>query len=150
MVIYLGADHRGAELKNRVAEFIKNQGYEIADLSPAPQPGDDYPDIAAAVAEKVAAEAETARGIVFCASGAGVDIVANKFKGIRSVLGLNPDQVFDARHDDDANILALAADFENPEEAGKLVQVFIQTPFAGEERFVRRLQKIKAIEERNR
>lgn len=147
MVIYFGADHRGTDLKNALIAFVKGLGYEAVDTYPNAQPDDDYPDIAGVVAKKVAEDTQNNRGIVLCGSGAGVDIAANKVRGIRAVLGLNPDQVFDARHDDDANVLALAADFEEPDAASAMARVFINTPFSGEERFVRRLKKIREIEE---
>jgi len=146
MVIYFGADHRGAELKNNLLAVVKSFGYEVLDTYPAPTPDDDYPDVAGVVAKKVAEDPQNGKGIVLCASGAGVDIAANKVHGIRCVLGLSPDQVYDARHDDDVNVLALAAAFTDPEIASAMVKVFLSTPFGEEERFRRRIQKIKEIE----
>ena len=148
MVIYFGADHGGFELKGRLMAFVKGMGYETADMGDtAPNPDDDYPDFAAKVAEKVSADPANARGILICRSGAGVDIVANKFKGVRSALATTPDQAYDGRHDDDANVLSLAADFTSPEDAERIVKVFLGTPFGGDARFERRLGKIKEIEE---
>lgn len=150
MVVYFGADHGGFELKEHLKVFVKDLGYEIADLGNTVfDKNDDYPDFAAAVAAKVAAEQANAKGILVCRSGAGVDIVANKFDGVRSVLGASPDQVYDARHDDDVNILSLDSGFVLPEDAEKMVQVFMQTPFGSEERYKRRLDKIKDIEKKN-
>ncbi len=146
MVIYFGSDHRGTALKDNLLAFVKNLGYEVLDTYPTPSPDDDYPDVAGIVGKKVAEDPVNSRGVVLCGSGAGVDIAANKVRGIRAVLGLNPDQVYDARHDDDVNILALAASFEEPEAAQAMVRVFLNTPFSGEERFVRRIEKIKEIE----
>lgn len=147
MVIYFGADHRGAALKDQVLQFTKSLGYEVFDVHPQASPEDDYPDIASIVAKKVAEDPANGRGVVVCASGAGVDITANKVKGIRCALGLSTDQVFDARHDDDVNVLAFASDFQDAEQAGAMMKVFLSTPFAGEERFVRRLKKIHDIED---
>jgi ribose 5-phosphate isomerase B len=147
MVIYFGADHRGAFLKAQLAEFAKSLGYEVFDVHPVNTPDDDYPDIASTVAKKVAEDPLHGRGIVLCGSGAGADIAANKVKGIRAVLGLNPDQVFDARHDDDANVLAFASNFTEAEAAESMIRVFLNTPFSGEERFVRRINKIREIED---
>jgi ribose 5-phosphate isomerase B len=146
MIIYFGADHRGVNLKNDLLAFVKGLGYEVLDVYPNPIPEDDYPDVAGAVAKKVAEDPENGRGVVICASGAGMDIAANKVRGIRAALGLGPDQIFDARHDDDVNILALASDFEEAGAAEAIVRVFLNTPFSGEERFQRRIQKIKEIE----
>jgi ribose 5-phosphate isomerase B len=147
MIIYFGADHRGANLKNSLITFVKGLGYETLDTYPTAAPDDDYPDIAGVVAKKVAEDTANGRGIVLCGSGAGVDIAANKVRGIRAVLGINPDQVYDARHDDDVNVLALAADFEEADAAGAMVRVFLNTPFSNEERFQRRLRKIREIED---
>lgn len=150
MVVYFGADHGGFELKERLKIFVKDLGYEIADMgNTVLDPADDYPDFAAAVATKVAAEQGSSKGILLCRSGAGMDIAANKFDGVRSVLGVSPDQVYDARHDDDVNVLSLDSGFVQPEEAEKMVRVFMQTPFGAEERYERRLDKIKDIEEKN-
>jgi ribose 5-phosphate isomerase B len=150
MVIYFGADHGGFELKERLKNFVKGLGYEISDMGNAVMdPADDYPDFAALVAAKVAAEQGNAKGILVCRSGAGVDIVANKFKGVRSVLGVTPDQVYDAVHDDDTNVLSLDSGFLQPEDAEKMVRVFMQTQFGTDERYKRRLDKIKEIEKKN-
>jgi ribose 5-phosphate isomerase B len=147
MVVYLGADHRGFELKRSIYRFLVDSGYEVEDVTPQKSEGDDYPDVAAKVAKKVHNNLEQSRGIAICASGAGVDIVANKFRKIRSVLGFSNDQVFDARHDDNVNILSLSADFTDYETAKNLVKIFLETKFEEkEERFKRRLQKILEIE----
>lgn len=147
MVIYLGADHRGYELKRSILRYLVDSGYEAEDLTPQLAEGDDYPDVAAKVARKVHGNLGQARGILICGSGAGVDVVANKFRKVRSVLGFTPDQVFDARHDDNANILSLAADFTDYDTAKNLVRIFLETKFEEkEERFQRRLQKILEIE----
>ena len=107
---------------------------------------DDYPDFAKLVAKKVSLDYENSRGILICGSGAGVDIVANKFVNVRSALAISSDQIYDARHDDNVNVLSIAADFTKKEDAEKIVRTFIATPFAKEERFVRRLDKISQIE----
>lgn len=147
MVVYFGADHGGFELKERLKPFVKNIGYEIVDMGAATlDKNDDYPDFAAKVAAKVGADPANSRGIVFCHSGAGVDMTANKFKEVRSTLGLSADQIYDARHDDDMNVLAVAAGFTVPEDAEKMVKVFLETPFGSEERYKRRLEKIRKIE----
>ena len=147
MIIYLGADHRGFELKDRIKNLLREHGYEIIDLS-APQltPEDDYPDYAAAVARQVGTAPEQRRGILICSSGVGMDIVANKFRNIRAGLALSADHVYQARKDDDVNILVLPADFIKLEDADKIVQAFLATPFAGDARFRRRLEKIYQIE----
>lgn len=147
MVIYIGADHRGFELKENLKNFLKAKGYQVVDLGAASyDKDDDYPDFAQAVARKVSLDYENARGILVCASGVGVDVVANKFRNVRSALAATPDQAFDARNDDDANVLSLAAEYLKPEEAQKIITVWLETPFAAEERFRRRLEKISKLE----
>ncbi|MGC9968550.1 MAG: RpiB/LacA/LacB family sugar-phosphate isomerase [Minisyncoccia bacterium] len=147
MTIYLGADHRGFNLKERLKQELKNEGYDVVDCGAAELvPDDDYPDYASAVAAKVAAAPEVGRGIVICGSGFGTDIVANKFDGVRAGLAMSADHAYQGRHDDDLNVLALAAGFVDEAAALNIVKVFLTTPFAKEERYARRLQKIGKIE----
>lgn len=148
MNIYIGADHRGFELKSRLEAELKNQGYTVIDVGDEKLIAeDDYTDFARAVAENVAQDTVNRRGIVICGSGFGVDIAANKVKGIRAALAMSPDHISQGRHDDDVNVLAIAADFIGADDASKMVKVFLATPFAKEERYVRRLKKIGDIEE---
>jgi ribose 5-phosphate isomerase B len=147
MIIYIGADHKGFYLKEALKQSLKDDGYEIIDLGDSEEKkDDDYPDFARAVAEKVAGTGGEVRGIVICGSGIGVDVVANKFSGVRSALAISADQVRDGRHDDDVNVLSLAADFTKPEDALGIVKVFLSTPFKKEERYSRRLGKIAELE----
>jgi ribose 5-phosphate isomerase B len=148
MIIYIGADHRGFYLKETLKSALKSDGYEVIDLGNSEgDPNDDYPDFAAAVAEKVAGTDSEVRGIVVCGSGIGVDIVANKFAGVRSALAISPDQIRAGRNDDDVNVLSLAAGFTTRDDALNIVHVFLSTPFKKEERYSRRLGKISQIEE---
>ncbi|HUX35608.1 MAG TPA: RpiB/LacA/LacB family sugar-phosphate isomerase [Candidatus Paceibacterota bacterium] len=148
MVIYLGSDHRGFKLKETVSGILKGKGYEVVDFgNSAYDEGDDYVDFAKMVAQKVSFNPEVSRGILFCGSGAGMDMTANKFRKVRSVLGVSSDQVYSARHDDDANILSIAAGFIGEEDAKKMIDVFLETPFDGEERHRRRLDKMTQIEQ---
>ncbi|SRR6266481_35124 len=147
MLIYFGADHRGFNLKEYLKDFVKNEGYEIFDMgAKAVDKDDDYPDYARLVGEKITMDPDGCRGILICGSGAGMDIAANKIPRVRAALGMNPDQVMSARHDDNANVLVLAADFTPEDIAAKITKVFLSTPFAGEERFQRRIDKIGEIE----
>jgi len=148
MTIFLGADHRGFRLKERLKEMLESDGYKVVDCGAHEYVGDDdYPDYAKPVAEQVAKAPEDDRGILICGSGCGVDIVANKFKGVRAALVMSPDHAGRARHDDDANVLALAADFTDEAAAQSIVRVFLSTPFDQiEERYARRLRKIEEIE----
>lgn len=147
MVIYLGADHWGFPFKESLKAFLSGKGYEVHDLgNTVEDPQDDYPDFAARVGEKVSLDPDGARGILICAGGTGVCIAANKFKHVRATVGMSPDHVYAGRHDDDVNVLCLAADFTDEEAAKKMTEVFVVTPFGTEERFRRRLDKIAKIE----
>jgi ribose 5-phosphate isomerase B len=147
MIIYIGADHRGFYLKETLKQALKTDGYEVMDLGNAESDGnDDYPDFAGAVAEKVAGTDDQVRGIVICGSGIGVDVVANKFNGVRSALAISAEQIRAGRQDDDVNVLSLAADFIKPEDALNVVKIFLSTPFKKEDRYSRRLGKIAELE----
>ncbi len=89
------------------------------------------------------------RGVVICGSGFGVDIAANKVRGIRAALAMSADHIYQGRHDDDVNVLALAADFVTEEDAEKIMKVFIATPAAKDERYLRREEEIREIEAHN-
>ena len=147
MIIYLGADHRGFQLKESLKAFLKDRGYETVDMgNTSYDKSDDYPDFASAVARKISAAPRESRGILACGSGAGADIVANKFPNVRSVLAISSDQVYDARHDDDVNIVSFSADFTDAPSAEKILLTFLETPWSGEEKNRRRLQKLTGIE----
>jgi ribose 5-phosphate isomerase B len=147
MIIYLGADHKGFELKEYIEGLVKSMGYEVADLGNKEyEADDDYPDFAKEVARRVSQGYENSRGILVCGSGVGVDIVANKFKNIRSALAFNSNQAYDSRNDDDTNILSLPSNYLSREKAKGIVITWLETPFSGESRHVRRLQKIYNVE----
>ncbi|MDO8557481.1 MAG: RpiB/LacA/LacB family sugar-phosphate isomerase [Candidatus Jorgensenbacteria bacterium] len=147
MVIYLGADHRGFQLKEHVKQVLLDRGYPVVDLGNAVyDESDDYPDFAQKVAQKVSVDFERGRGILFCGSGVGVDIVANKFPHVRSALAGTPNQAFDSRADDNSNILSLGANYIEPEDAIKIISTWLETPFSEDERHKNRLRKIDHIE----
>lgn len=147
MVIYIGADHKGFELKEKLKNILRNAGYFVEDMgNSVKDEEDDYVDFASNVAKKVSLEYETAKGIVICGSGVGVSIVANKFKNVRCGLITSSNQAFDARNDDDINVLALPADYVDEETVRKIVFTWLQTPFSQEKKYQRRLDKISFIE----
>lgn len=148
MKIYLGADHGGFKLKEKVKTWLLEWGFEFEDLGAHELvEGDDYPDYAFAVAKKVSTE-PGAIGILACRSGQGECIAANKVKGIRAAVAWSQDSARSARHDDNVNVLCLAADHVGMAEQRKIISAFIGTPFGAEERFVRRINKINAIEDK--
>lgn len=147
-MLYIGADHRGYNLKEILKTHLKESGFDFEDLGAQELIiDDDYPDYAALVASKVSENPLENRGILICGSGVGVDVVANKFKGIRSALGFNPEQVKASRHDDDTNVLALASDFLNEDSAEEIVKIWLETDFGQDDRYIRRLDKIRKIDE---
>src|SRR3989304_4100379 len=148
-MIYLGTDHRGFELKEKIKNWLTEWGQEFEDLgNTVYDQTDDYVDFASQVARRVAESPQDNRGILLCGSGAGVDIVANKTKGVRSVLiWTDTDNlVRDSRQKDDANVLSLPANYLTEEQAQNIVKLWLETPSPSEERHLRRLQKISDLE----
>ena len=142
--IYIGADHGGVELRDKVIEKLRDEGYQVTDLSGKYNPEDDYPDVGIKVGEKVAKE--NVLGILICRSGAGVCIAANKVDGVRAAMAISPKQARKGVEDDDVNILCLSADHVNEEGNMEIIDGFLGAVFASEERFIRRINKIKAYE----
>lgn len=139
-MIFLGADHRGYALKEQIKKILAEWGREFEDLGVAePNMDDDYPDITRQV---ISGMQEGDRAVLICGSGVGVSIVANRVKGIRCAVGISAAQVRTGRTDDDINALALASDFVNEEDAREMITAFLEAPFSGQERFVRRIGKI--------
>lgn len=145
-MIYLGSDHAGHELKQAVARHLQASGREYKDLgNVALDPADDYPDYAFAVGKAVAGEPGSF-GVLLCGSAQGVCIAANKVKGIRAVAAASVDDAKKTREHNDANVLCLSGWNLPAERATPVVDAFLATPFAGEERHARRLRKISAYE----
>ena len=148
MKIFIGADHRGYELKEKLAAWLEVEGYKFEDMGAhVLDPYDDY----TVFAEKVASSAADSRGrgILLCGSGVGVDVVANKFDGVRASIGKNEKQIAAGRSDDDMNVLVIAADYTNEEETKSMIKAFLKTKFSGKARHKRRLSEIEKIEANN-
>jgi len=142
-MIYLASDHRGFELKEKVKKWLRGWQREFEDLGNNKLDlEDDYPDFAIKVAKKISKGKKGDMGIVICGSGIGMDIVANRFAGVRCGLGFSPQQIRIAKRDDDLNCLSLAADFVSEEEAKRIVEMFLETQFTGTEKYLRRINKI--------
>lgn len=145
-MIYLGTDHGGFQLKEEIKNWLIEENIEIQDLGAHTlDPEDDYPDFIIPVAKKVAQDPQSL-GIIIGRSGNGEAIAANKVKGVRAALCLNEEMARKAKEHNNANVISLGADYINTDEAKKIVKVFIETSFSNEERHVRRLKKIAAIE----
>lgn len=145
-MIFLGTDHRGFALKQKIKEWLGEWGYDYEDLGAFEyNKDDDYPDFAKAVAEKVA-PMPGAKGILICGSGIGVSIAANKIKGIRAGTAASPEQVKASVNDEDLNVLTISADYTSEATAKEIIKTFLETKFSGDKRHVRRLKKIKELE----
>lgn len=147
MKVYLGADHRGMEFKKAIADFLERSHIEIVDTgSTTLDPNDDFPQFAGKVATALLADTATdSRGILICGSGQGMAMAANRFKGIRASLCWSLDEARSARNDDDSNVLCLSATFLSLPDAQAIVSTWLNTPFAGAERFKRRIQELDQL-----
>ncbi len=144
--IAMGADHGGFDLKNELAAQLKTSGHDVVDLGAhVYDAGDDYPDFARLVAEAIA-NREADRGIVVCGSGVGASIAANKIRGVRAALCHDTYSARQGVEHDDMNVLCLGARVIGDELARELVTAFVGARFSGEERHLRRLNKVLAIE----
>ncbi len=161
MKIFFGADHAGFNLKNTLLAYVRELGYEAEDKGPFVfDENDDYPDFIAPVARAVAEDPENTRGIIMGGGGQGEAITANRFKGVRAavfygsraakgavdVTGATSGDPLEivrlSREHNDANVLSLAARFISDDEAKEAVKLWLETPFSGAERHVRRIRKI--------
>lgn len=176
MKIYLGTDHRGFALKEKIKSWLSEWNYEYEDMgSFSYDEKDDYPDFISKVAQKVSENPESNKGIVLGGSGQGEAMVANKFKNVRAAIFYGPTLKIGkflsflimttasgategfyknalnsiiklSREHNDANILSLGASFLNERAAKFFVKLWLETKFSGEERHVRRINKIKILE----
>lgn len=144
MKIAIGADHAGYEEKEKIKETLSSLGVEIVDFGTDSPESVDYPPYAERVARAVA-DGEADRGILFCGSGQGMAIAANKVKGVRAALAWNPEIAALSRRHNDANVLSLPARFIDPLTAVETVKAFLESEFEGG-RHERRVREIEEIE----
>jgi ribose 5-phosphate isomerase B len=148
MRVAFASDHAGWTLRARVLDELAAGGHELVDVgSPEPVPGDDYPDVAAAVAGAITT-GRAERGILVCGSGVGACVAANKVVGIRSAMCHDSFSARQGVEDDNMNVLCLGARVIGVELAAELVRDFLGARFSGAERHRRRLGKIAAMERR--
>jgi ribose 5-phosphate isomerase B len=151
--IHIGSDHAGFELKESLKSFLESEGYEIIDHGAFEYDEyDDYPDFIFPVAKAVAQDLQNSRGIILGGSGQGEAICANRIPGIRAVVFNGqydpvdgrevPNEIILSRQHNDSNILSFGARFLNEEEAKEAVILWLETEFSGEEKHIRRLDKI--------
>jgi ribose 5-phosphate isomerase B len=147
MTISIGADHAGYEMKRELIAFIQGLGHAVHDVGTfEPDKPDDYPDFAELVANEVRS-GQTERGILVCGSGVGVSVAANKFRGIRAGLCHDHYSAHQGVEHDNMNVLVLGARIIGQMLAQDATEAFLGAAFSGEERHVRRLNKIKHFEE---
>jgi RpiB/LacA/LacB family sugar-phosphate isomerase len=144
MRIALGSDHAGYELKEMIKAYLIGTGVEVSDCGTSSPESVDYPDFAARVGSEIQGGGSD-RGILFCGTGIGMSIAANKIPGIRAALASTPDGARLSRLHNDANVLCLAGRFTDALTAEKIVRIWLETPFEGG-RHQRRVDKIMAFE----
>jgi ribose 5-phosphate isomerase B len=144
MKIAVGADHAGFALKEKIREWLKNQGFEVQDEGTHSGDSVDYPDYARKVGETVA-KREAEMGILVCGSGIGMSIAANKVAGIRAAAVTTVHEAQMSREHNNANVLTLGARILSEDLALKIVERWLHTPFAGG-RHQRRVEKISQLE----
>ena len=147
MRVAVGVDHGGFALKATVIDELRRSGHDVVDLGTFSDDPVDYPDYAEAVATAVA-EGKAGRGIVICGSGVGASVAANKVRGIRAAVAHDTYSAHQGVEHDDMNVLTLGARVVGPELAIELVRAFVGAKFSGEERHLRRLNKVIALEAR--
>lgn len=144
MQIFIGADHNGFRLKQTVASWLRQAGYDVIDEGDDHlQSDDDFPQFAARVVLGMKASTDNdARGILICGSGQGMCMAANRFPGIRASLCWDIVEAQMSRNDDDANILCLPGRIVSTGKAEAIITHWLATPFAGATRFKRRIKEL--------
>jgi len=145
-VIALASDHAGAELRRRLREELTAWGHQVLDLGPETAGPVDYPEYAAAVAERVS-HGEARFGVLVCGTGIGMSIAANRFRGVRAALLFDDAAAVYARRHNDANVAVFGARTMAADDAACRLAVFLAEPFEGGRHAVR-LERIRALEDR--
>lgn len=152
MKIFFASDHAGFALKEKLIPFVEGLGYEVEDMGPEELvPEDDYPDTISKAAQAVSKDPEHVYAIILGGSGEGEAIVANRFPNVRAVVfyGMPESSELNvitlSREHNDANVLSLGARFLSEDDAREAIQTWLDTPFSGEERHIRRIKKIEAF-----
>jgi len=147
MIVVIGADHGGYTLKNDLSNLIDHLNHKVLDIGAhVNDPQDDYPDYAKAVAETVAS-GQAQRGIMLCGSGVGAAITANKVKNIRASVCHDTYSAHQGVEHDDMNVLCIGSRVIGIELAREIVISFLEASFIPEEKYIRRLNKIKKLED---
>ena len=146
MRVHLGSDHAGFDLKDHLTAYLGEAGYEVVDHGPVEyDPVDDYPPFVLRAAAAVVNDTGSL-AVVIGGSGNGEQIAANKVPGVRAALAWNDDTAGLSREHNDANVVSIGARMHTLDEATRLVERFLTTPFSGDPRHVRRIDMIAAYE----
>jgi RpiB/LacA/LacB family sugar-phosphate isomerase len=145
MKVVIGSDHAGFQLKAAMGDLLRSLGHEVLDIGAFNENPSDYPDFAEAVGRAVL-DGKAERGILICGSGVGASVAANKLPGIRAGLCHDTYSAHQGVEHDDSNVLVLGSRVVGVKLAEDLVKAFLDARFTNEERHVRRLGKIKALE----
>ncbi len=149
MKIYLGSDHGGYHLKEDVFAYLSKHGYDVADVGDqALDPHDDFPEFAQAAAIKIIGDEDgDARAILICSGGQGMSMAANRFRGIRASVIWDAHEAKMTRNDNDSNVLCLPSRvlMDDPEEWKNILETWLNTPFAGAERYKRRNRQLDEL-----
>jgi len=145
--IAVGADHAGYALKEALGARIAAAGHSVLDLGTHSEDPVDYPDYAAAVGIAVA-DGRADRGVLVCGSGAGASIAANKIKGVRCAVTHDTYSAHQSVEHDDVNVIAVGSRVIGVRVAEEIVDAFLEARFSGDDRHVRRLGKVAALEDR--
>lgn len=144
MKIYIGADHNGFQQKGKLVKFLRSSNHDINDVGDSElNPDDDFPLFAKKVVLAMqASDDPDPRGILICGSGQGMCMAANRFKGIRACLGFDRESVRSSRNDEDSNVLCVPARILKGPDGELIVQAWLNTPFAGATRYIRRNKEL--------
>jgi ribose 5-phosphate isomerase B len=149
MQLFIASDHRGYDLKNRTMIYLEKKGYKVTDAGDKKRnPEDDYPLFATKVVHKILhAKDRDVRGILFCGSGQGMIMAANRFKGIRAGLGWSVEAAKGIRNDEDSNLLVIPADvfIDNESTLHLIIDTWLNTPFANASRYRRRIKELDEL-----
>ena len=147
MKIVVGSDHAGFQLKNEMASLLKSLGHDVLDVGAYDERPSDYPDFAEAVGRAVL-DGRAERGVLICGSGVGASVAANKLVGIRAGMCHDTYSAHQGVEHDNMNVLVLGSRVVGVKLAEDLVKAFLGAQFTREERHVRRLAKVKALEDK--
>lgn len=145
MRVVVGADHRGYLLKDHLAGYLREHGHEVTDVGTDSDAPVDYPDVAAAACREIT-EGRAERGIIVCGSGVGACVAANKIDGIRAAVTHDTYSAHQGVEHDDMNVICLGSKIVGEELAVEIVEAFLGANLVQEERYLRRLEKVKALE----